>query len=173
MENILRNLKDPSWWFTVVIVGLLIAIFGAPLRLILFKLLSLLSSQMRQKWERYKQKVERKVDWILSDSRILMLHSVMTLVYLIAFTVSFLTVVSFAILISLKTYMKIQISLTEGIWLLVMILMFLIMVILSGFSSHRNITLCMKAYDRYRKKEKQLKLTSETPQNSQSDNKTS
>jgi MFS family permease len=173
MENILTNLKDPSWWFTVVIVGLLIAIFGAPLRLVLFKLLSLLSSRMKENWERYKQKVERKVDWILSEPNILLLHSVKTLVFLIVFVASFLILLYLASSISLKTYMKVQISLAEGIFLLVMMLIFLIVSISSAFISHRNISLCFKAYDRYRKKGKQLKLTSEGSPNSQSDNKTS
>lgn len=99
MENILRNLKDPSWWFTVVFVGFLIAMLGPPLRLLLFKFLSLFSSRMKEKWERYIQKVERKADWILSDLNLLILHSIITLAMFILWVVSLLLALYFKLII--------------------------------------------------------------------------
>lgn len=175
MENILRNLKDPTWWFNFVVFWFLIVIFGPLVYKLFWKLLSLVSIRVRERRARKEQTIQREVDLILADPNSLILHSLVT----VTSGVIVLILIIFAwmshsyytyILVGLNNVPLFFVAKYVAIYTAIGCLLAVFPVFLFFFNLMK---ISFLAYLTYRKKEKHLRFTSEASTNSQSDNKTS
>lgn len=67
MEDIFKNLSEPSWWISVVIVGLLVNLLGAYGKPLIDKSLARYSSSRRQKQEAKRAGREKLVNELIAD----------------------------------------------------------------------------------------------------------
>jgi hypothetical protein len=72
MQKILENLKDPSWWFTAVFIGIVASVLAAFFHSILTAALSTVSMRYRAWQERKKAEEEREIMLIASDNTLLL-----------------------------------------------------------------------------------------------------
>lgn len=85
MDSIFKLLKDPSWWFTIILIGILASLAAAYLR----DWISLLASHLSQKAKlRRDQRLARENEFrqlLLADSNLLIVELLLTLLSVICF----------------------------------------------------------------------------------------
>jgi len=80
MERIIDDLKQPSWWFTVILIGLGINILAAYLKPVIDKVLAKISVHHKRKNLEKQQKRKELISLLLQD-RFKILEYRLTLVY--------------------------------------------------------------------------------------------
>jgi hypothetical protein len=83
MDKISQNLRDPEWWFSLVIVGLIVSMLAPLLSKLARRLLAHFSERYRLKQERRKQQWETIAQFWSGDDNLLqveLMSSILTMV---------------------------------------------------------------------------------------------
>jgi hypothetical protein len=88
MDRIIDNLKDPSWWFTAVLIAIVASLLAAYIKELAGIFLSHVSSRFRRRWRKRKIRSIRKAIWIARDSTTVILFVTRLITYILAFLLS-------------------------------------------------------------------------------------
>ena len=67
MSNFLENLKDPSWWLGVVLIGIIINLFSSWLKPKFDSYISNISNSYKKRITQQKEKTEQKIQSLIDD----------------------------------------------------------------------------------------------------------
>ena len=102
MDAIIKNLSDPSWWFTAIFAAIIAAVVGAYLKDSLGWITRYLPARYRD-WQQKRQ--EREVAWInevAADATVLLIENIRAARFLVLFFGTTVIYIGFNILLILK-----------------------------------------------------------------------
>jgi hypothetical protein len=85
MDKIVDNIKDPSWWFTAVLVAIIASLFAAYAKDYLGKSLSRISDSYRMRREKQKNTEELLAHNIASDPHLVTVIFCMSVIHFVIF----------------------------------------------------------------------------------------
>ena len=89
MEPILKIIKDPTWWFTAVLIGMLVSLFASYLRDFISWLASKTSSALRVRRENRLEQEKLRIELLVSCPELLTMELVRAAISVIIFFAAF------------------------------------------------------------------------------------